>query len=141
MTKTPINFDINALAIQRGEEFGIPRRENEYPDNYRLRAAGELRRRGNYLEAHEANSGRLYDDPEQGLAGPMAGIFGVVAQAMQGREYSPHDSERQIGDDIITGVVVRAGRDEGERALATIFGALGPKLGMDFIEATRKDRK
>ena len=65
----------------------------------------------------------------------MAGIFGAVAQAMQGRDYSPNDPERQIGDDIAVGVLVQRGEDPVKSALAGIFGALGPEAGMDFLDA------
>jgi len=77
-------FNMNALAVQRGREFGIHRNKDESPDNYRLRVVGELRARGNFIEAHEAYSGRLYDDPEQGPTGPMAGISGALVQALYG---------------------------------------------------------
>lgn len=81
------------------------------------------------------------DDEEQGATGPMAGIFGAVAQAMQGREYSPTDPERQIGDDIVAGVLAERGEDPTKSALAAIFGALGTGAGMDFIEALRAGDK
>ena len=56
---------------------------------------------------------------------------------MRGRDYSPHDPERQIGDDIAAGVVASAGEDPTKRALRSIFEALGPEAGMDFINDTR----
>ena len=64
-------------------------------------------------------------------------FLGAVAQAMRGRDYSPHDPERQIGDDIAAGVVASAGEDPTKRALRSIFEALGPEAGMDFINDTR----
>ncbi len=67
----------------------------------------------------------------------MAGIFGAVAQAMQGREYSPTDPERQIGNDIAAGVLAQRGEDPTKSALAEIFGALGPSAGMDLLDALR----
>ena len=56
---------------------------------------------------------------------------------MQGREYSPNDPERQIGDDIAAGVLAQRGEDPAKSALAAIFGALGPAAGMDLIEGLR----
>lgn len=135
-------FDRNALAREYGSYYKIGQKEGEIDDAYRSRVAGELRRQGQLIEAHEAFSGRRYDDPAQGTTGPMAGIFGAVAQAMQGREYSPHDSERQIGDDIAAGVYVQNKNDSTERLLGAIFGVLGPSAGMDLIDSMhRKDKK
>lgn len=101
-------FDLYALSRQRAEEFGIERLEEESDENFKYRVAGLLRKQGHIIEAHEAFSGRLYDDPEQSLTGPMAGIIGVIAQAKAGREYSPDDPERQIGDDIASGVLAQS---------------------------------
>ena len=134
-------FDRNALAREYAGYYGVTQHEGENDDAFRSRVAGELRKKGNIIEAHEAYSGRRYDDPEQGPTGPMAGIFGAVAQAMQGREYSPHDRERQIGDDIAAGVVAQAGEDPAKAALRAIFDALGPGAGMDLIEGMRGSDK
>jgi len=71
----------------------------------------------------------------------MAGIIGAVAQAMQGRNYSPGDPERQIGDDLAVGVIVRAGEDPAKAAIRKIFGVLGPEAGMDFLDATQGNGK
>ena len=134
-------FDQNALAREYGQYYKIEQRKDEPDYAYRSRVAGELRRQGHLIEAHEAFAGRRYDDPEQGQTGPMSGIFGAVAQAMQGIDYSPHDPERQIGDDIAAGVVVRHGRDPADSALAAIFGLLGPSAGMDLIDTMHRKGK
>lgn len=136
--KAKATFNQNALATEYGSYYGIEQKKGEPDYAYRSRVAGELRRQGKIIEAHEAFSGRRYDDPEQGQTGPMSGIFGAVAQAMQGIQYSPHDPERQISDDIAAGVVVRHGRDPADNALAAIFGLLGPSAGMDLIDAMHK---
>lgn len=129
-------FDANALAIQYGEHYKIPRRDKESNENYRNRVAGELKRIGKPIEAHEAYSGRRYDDPEQGDMGPLTGIIGAVALARAGRNFSPNNPENQIGDDLAMGAITRFKRDD--RTLETLFATLGPSAGMDFLEATRK---
>jgi len=134
-------FDVNALARQYGEHYEIPQQKDELDSAYRSRVAGELRRQGNVIEAHEVFSGRRHDDPNQGPTGPMAGIFGAVAQAMQGREYSPDDPERRISNDIAAGVIVRSPPDPTKEAISTLFGALGPSAGMDLIDSKYKGKK
>jgi len=130
-------FNPYAMAHKYADYLGIKQGEGENEDAFKSRVAGVLRKKGSIIEAHEAFSGRRYDDEEQGATGPMAGIFGAVAQAMQGREYSPSDPERQIGDDIAAGVLAQRGEDPAKSALAAIFGALGPSAGMDLIEGLR----
>jgi len=103
--------------------------------------AEELRRQGHIIEAHEAYSGRRYDDPTQGPTGLMVGIIGAVAQAMQGREYSPNDPERQIGDDIVAGVYVQNKDDGFTEVLRTIFDLLGPSAGMEFLNSMCRNQK
>lgn len=125
------------MAHEYADYLGIKQGEGENEDAFKSRVAGVLRQKGSIIEAHEAFSGRRYDDEEQGSTGPMAGIFGAVAQAMQGREYSPNDPERQIGDDIAAGVLAQRGEDPAKSALAAIFGALGTGAGMDLIEGLR----
>ena len=134
-------FNPYGLANEYAGYLGLTQNEGEGDDAFKSRVTGELRAQGQIIEAHEAYSGRRYDDPDQGPTGPMTGIFGAVAQAMQGREYSPHDPERQIGDDIAAGVVSRAGKDHTKRALGAIFDDLGPEAGMDFINATGGENK
>ncbi len=131
-------FDRNALAIQYGKHYKIARIDSESDDDYRSRVSGVLRARNNLIEAHEAFSGRRYEDSAQGDMGPMTGIVGALAQALQEKDYSPNDPERQIGDDLAAGAITRFKRDNSDNALVAIFGMLGPSAGMDFIEATRK---
>jgi len=129
-------FDINALAIQYGKYYNIKRNKKESDYDYRSRVSGELRKQGKPIEAHEAFSGRLYDDPNQGNWGPMTGIFGAVAKAVQGVEYSPNDYERQIGDDLCAGQLVKSKRND--RGLINIVGILGPDGAIDIIEKLRE---
>lgn len=134
-------FDINALACEYGKYYKITRQEDESDSAYRSRVAGELRRQGHIIEAHEAFSGRRYDDPEQGPSGAMTGIFGAVVQKLQGTEYSPDDPERQIGDDIAVGAVVRYKDNNRDSALSSLFDILGPSDGMDFLDPEHKRNK
>lgn len=128
-----IKFDINARAREYGEYLGIPQVEDESDDRFRERVAGVLRSKGQIIEAHEVYSGRRWDDPEQGAAGPMAGITGAMAQVLNGFEYSPHDPERQIGDDIAAGIVATH-RDRTGEMIANLFDTVGPEVGMDIID-------
>ena len=134
-------FDPCAEARAYGEYYEIPQREQEDDFAYRSRVAGELRRQGKIIEAHEAASGRRWDDPEQGPTGPVAGITGAMAQALQGIEYSPHDPEHQVGDDIAAGVVASAGESQSDAAIGMLFNLLGPSGAMDVIDSmSRPDR-
>ena len=133
-------FDMNELAKDYGIYYKITRMDSESDYDYRSRVAGILREKGKIIEAHEAFSGRRYDDPNQGPSGPMSGIMGAMAKALHKVEYHPGDPERQIGDDIAAGVVTRFKDDSEEKSLAAIFDLLGPSDGMDTIEAMRKKK-
>lgn len=130
-----LSFDINEQARMHGEYLGMPKSESESESNYRQRIAGELRRNGQIIEAHEALSGRRWDDSEQGQLGPVAGIAGALAQMMNGHEYSPHDPERQVGDDIAAGIVALSGQSQSDMAIGALFDLLGPEQGMNVIDA------
>ena len=134
------DFDINSLAIQYGEYYKIDRRENESDHMYRSRVAGELRGRGKLIEAHEAISGRRYDDPYQGALGPLTGIMGALNLALNGRNFSS-DPERMVGDDIVAGAITRYEDNSGREAIARVFGLVGPGAGMDLLEAMRREQR
>ena len=68
-------FNPYGLANEYAGHLGLSQKEGESDDAFKSRVAGELRSRGQIIEAHEAHSGRRYDDPEQGPTGPMAGIL------------------------------------------------------------------
>jgi len=109
---------MNAIATERAREFGIAGQqagESDYAFGHRV--ALELRRDGHIIEAHEAESGHLYDDP-QGDA--MTGIMGAVAQTIQGRNYSGD----QIDNDHVAGVVASHPRDDAGDALLVAFAML-----------------
>lgn len=132
-------FDYFAEARAHGSYLGLPQEEGESDTHYRDRVAGKLRADGEIVEAHEVASGRRWDDPEQGAAGPLAGIFGAAAQALRGYDYSPSDPIRQIGDDIAAGVVVTH-QDPGREAIGAMFDLIGPAATMDIIDAFNKDK-
>jgi len=109
---------MNEIAEQRALEFGIAGQqagESDYAFGHRV--ALELRRAGHIIEAHDAESGHLYDDP-QGDA--MTGIMGAVAQTMQGRSYSGD----QIDNDYAAGVVASHPHDDAGDALLVAFAMM-----------------
>ena len=59
-------FDINTLAQEYGTYYKIERLPEDSDYDYRSRVAGELRKQNKIIEAHEAFSGKRYDDPDQG---------------------------------------------------------------------------
>ena len=90
------------ITTQRQAEFGLPPQGRSETDTaFRHRIAGALRQAGHLVEAHEAQQNCLYDDPANPM--PMLGIAGALAQALQGRVYSPHNGVNQVGDDIAAG--------------------------------------
>lgn len=97
------------VTVQRAEEFGIAGKgEDEGVSAFRHRVAGALREMGHIIEAHEAQTDRLYNDPGNGLLDdPMTGIIGAVAQVTGGIDYGSSDGIQQVGDDMAVGTVVR----------------------------------
>ncbi len=107
------------ITAQRAQEFGIEaQREGESDYDFRDRVANQLRAMGHPIEAHEAFSNRLYDDPE---GGAMDGIVGFIAQAMAGKSYSGN----QIGNDIVAGVVAQKSQDPMRDALILMMAMMG----------------
>lgn len=92
----------NWVTAERAKEFGLPpqgRKESE--SAFRARISGALRDNGHIIEAHEAATGKLYDD-ENEIA--MSGITGALAQKMQGVNYRQSGSN-QVGTDVAAGCV------------------------------------
>jgi hypothetical protein len=90
------------ITQQRASEFGIEQqREGESIQAFRERVAEQLRRAGHIIEAHEALTDKLYDDPDNELG--MAGIIGAVAKTMQDRHYGGSE----VASDIAAGVTVQ----------------------------------
>lgn len=137
--KPPEQQETDLFLQERANMVGVARNKRESMTAFRRRVVGTLRTRGHLIEAYEALSGKLYDDPEQGPMGPMAGILGAVAQRMQGISYSS-DPEQKMGDDLAAGVLVSRGEDSSKSALAAIFSLLGPKTGMDVIDGLTKPK-
>ncbi|MFA5953366.1 MAG: hypothetical protein WC812_02115 [Candidatus Pacearchaeota archaeon] len=130
-------FDRNALAIRYGKDFGIERCSKESDSDYRVRVAGILREQGKIVEAHEALAGKLYDDSDQGIDGPMTGLIGAMQKVKQKIEFSPNDPIRQLDDDICAGIIVT--RDNSsEDYIRNVFDTFGPETGMDIIERIKK---
>jgi len=128
-------FDINAEARAHGGYLNLPQREGEPDTAYRDRISGVLRANGQIIEAHEVRTGRRYDDPDQGEMGPMTGIIGALAQALNGKEYSPRDGVSQVGDDLAVGFITEHPRDDSH--IAAMFDTFGPGLGMEILDAFR----
>ncbi len=109
------------ITSQRAREFNIEgQREGESDTAFRSRVAGSLREAGCLIEAHEAFTNALYDDPE---GGAMTGIFGALAQAFQGRDYGARTGYDQIGDDIAAGTLAQ----EPDRSMS-------PEMALLMIE-------
>ena len=85
---------------------------------FRNRVANAIRAQGHIIEAHEAQSNALYDDPD---GDAMTGIFGAVAQAMQGTHYRGDP----IGNDIAAGVVASKKKDSMSDALVVLLAMMG----------------
>ena len=134
LTNLENHFQINELAENYGNYYEIGRLKGESDYDYRSAVAGELRRTGHLIEAHEALSGRRYDDPNQGPMGPMTGLIGAMAKALQGIEHYPGDSEREIGSDIVARILVR-NEDGSAEYIRTVFNTFGPDAGMNILDA------
>jgi hypothetical protein len=140
MSEKP-KFNPYAIAYEQAEYLGLKKGDEESDEQFKTRVAGVLRRNGFFIEAHEVRSGRRCDDPQQDdLTGPMAGIIGAMAQIVRGREYSPNDPERQVGDDIVMGGLIQGRRGSAESAMEEIFEMLGPEAGMSIVGALKGRR-
>lgn len=91
------------ITEQRAREFGVEgKRDGESVQAFRERVAEQLRRAGYIIEAHEALSNKLYDDPDNEMG--MLGILGAVAKQYHGKSYAGSE----VASDISAGVVVQA---------------------------------
>ena len=121
------------------DNLGLQRGKDESGVAFRSRVAGELRKRNRIIEAHEVVLGRRWDAPDQKAIKPIVGIAGAIAQELNGKHFSPNDSERQVGDDIAAGVLAITPDTLGN-SIRAVFDALGPSAGMDFLEGVRKNQ-
>ena len=112
----------NEYTDQRADWFGIPKQQDgESNQTYRDRVASAIRAKGHIIEAHEAQTNALYDDPN---GGAMTGIMGAMAQALEGRNYGGD----QIDNDIAAGVVAQAPKQSSEFAgLLALMLAMGDR--------------
>jgi len=92
------------LATQYAEYYGIEaQKEDESEAAFCSRVAVRLREMGKIIEAHEAYNDEQYESSDA----VMTGVFGAVAQALQGCSYGGDP----IGNDIAAGVVVQYPRE------------------------------
>lgn len=109
---------MNEITNQRANEFGIElQKEGESNAAYRDRVANAIRAQGHIIEAHEAQTNALYDNPNSGA---MTGIMGAMAQALEGRSYGGN----QVGNDIAAGVIAQSGRDTRSTGLAALLAIM-----------------
>jgi hypothetical protein len=108
---------MNGITKQRAQEFGIEQQPGESDAAFRTRVSDELRRQGHIIEAHEAYTDALYDDP-QGNA--ITGIVGAVAQEMLDKTYDGN----AVGNDIAAGIVAQAPRYTSSDALLVLMAVL-----------------
>lgn len=88
----------------RAEEYKISGQgANESDSAFKNRVSGVLRGMGKIIEAHEAFTNCLFDQPRDALNDPMLGIQGAIATALQEKSYNP-DGMHKVGDDIAAGI-------------------------------------
>ena len=100
-----------------------PQRDDEIGSAFRSRVAGVLRGRGHVIEAHEAYQNARYDQSDD----VMSGLMGVVAQALTGGDRSPNNPERQIGDDIASGIIARSPKEDNDGMAALLMMMMGSR--------------
>jgi len=103
------------VTDERAVEAGVVRGESESDNAFANRVANILRSRGQIIEAHEALTGKLYNDPDNEIG--MAGITGAVAKALQGVRYGGDE----IGTDIAAGFVARDTREDSDALLGLMM--------------------
>lgn len=108
------------LATSYAQHFNIPQQQEGESDlSLRSRVAGVLRAQGRIIEAHEAYHDERYENSDK----VNQGVYGALAQALSGRDYS-QDREQKIGDDIASGFVAKQPQPDAEMAVlaAILFG-------------------
>lgn len=96
----------NLVTAQRAQEYNLPPQgPDESESAFKNRISGALRDMGHIIEAHEAATGKLYNDGgDDPMSNPMTGIMGVLAQKMQGVDYH-QSASNQVGMDVAAGYV------------------------------------
>lgn len=88
------------LATEYAKYYGVEeQREGESDMAFRGRVSTALRDMGHVIEAHEAYQDERYEDSDS----VVTGLFGVMAQALQGTRYGGD----LMGNDIVAGILVR----------------------------------
>lgn len=106
-----VEEDITA-TINHAHDFDLPpRQEGESANAFRERISSALRDRRHMVEAHEAWTGKFFDEDDA-----ATGIIGAVAMRMQGTDYGTHDGNL-VGDEIATGHMARAPKSNDEGIL------------------------
>ena len=114
------------LATEYASYYKIdPQQDNETDAAFRDRVSGALRDMGHIIEAHEAFRDERYEQSDD----VMTGVFGALAQAIQGIDYRRTGSH-QVGDDIAAGTVLKYQKpkmtqEEAQLAVA-LFGKQRP---------------
>lgn len=121
---TEVKPEKNWVTAQRAQEFNLPPQgPDESESAFKDRISGALRDMGHIIEAHEAATGKLYNDGgDDPLSNPMTGIMGALAQKMQGVDYHQSGSN-QVGLDVAAGYVKKDPPREP-------FGGLTPELAI-----------
>ena len=107
--------------------------------DYRIKVSTYLKKEGHLIEAHEAFTGKRYDDPDQGPFGPMSGLIGATAKALQNKEFFPNDLERQLENDAQVGFIV-TNENGSIEYIQTIFEVFGDE-GMDILLGMQENKK
>lgn len=115
------------LATKYASYYGIaPQQDNETDAAFRDRVSGALRDMGHIIEAHEAFRDERYEQSGH----VMTGVFGALAQALQGVDYH-RTGASQVGDDIAAGTIIESRKPKmtPEEALfmVTLFGKEGAR--------------
>lgn len=88
------------LATEYAKYYGVEEQRKDEPDiAFRGRVSTALRNMGHVIEAHEAYWDERYEDSDS----VMTGLFGAVAQALQGTQYRGD----LVSNDIAAGTLVR----------------------------------
>jgi hypothetical protein len=117
------------ITAQRAADYKLPPQAKDESDSaFRERIAGAIREKGgpdSIIEAHEARTNRLYNEPSDNpMSDPMTGIVGALAQALHGINYHPRNGIDQVGNDTALGTVMRLQEDEMTPETAHMLMAL-----------------
>ena len=90
------------MAVQLAQAYGLRKQGADEDDTtFRDRISAWLKDRNKVIEAHEALSGRRYDD---GHGDVQCGLMGLVGMLLGGVDYMPRSSLHALGDEIAAGM-------------------------------------